>query len=79
MNLYLLTQTEVTGYDTFDSIVVCAPNEDVARNMDPFSGEPCDWTNYCWAMRPASITVTLLGVALPSVKQGIVCSSFNAG
>ncbi|MFA5102985.1 MAG: hypothetical protein WC525_07505 [Candidatus Thermoplasmatota archaeon] len=27
MNLYLLSQTKNTGYDTYDSIIVAAPNE----------------------------------------------------
>ena len=36
MNLYLLTQTVNRGYDTFDSCVVCAPNEDQAKTIHPY-------------------------------------------
>lgn len=35
MNLYLLTQNQVTGYDTYDSCVVAAESEDDAREIHP--------------------------------------------
>ena len=35
MKLYLLTQTDNRGYDTFDSCVVCAPSEEEAREIHP--------------------------------------------
>jgi hypothetical protein len=35
MRLYLLTQNENTGYDTYDSCVVAAKDEDQARGMFP--------------------------------------------
>ena len=37
MNLYLLTQSENTGYDTYDSAVVSAVSEEDAREVDPSS------------------------------------------
>ena len=35
MNIYLISQTENTGYDTYDSAVVCAENEEEARTTHP--------------------------------------------
>ena len=35
MNLYLLTQDAVTGYNTYDSCVVCAESEEEAQTMIP--------------------------------------------
>jgi len=35
MNIYKLSQKEVTGYDTFDSMVVIAENEEKARKIHP--------------------------------------------
>lgn len=35
MNIYLISQKENNGYDTFDSAVVCADCEDQARDMHP--------------------------------------------
>ena len=35
MNLYLLTQDTVRGYDTYDSCVVCAESEEEAQTVIP--------------------------------------------
>ena len=35
MNIYLLSQSEVDGYDTYDSCVVAAENEEDARQIHP--------------------------------------------
>lgn len=35
MKLYLLTQNECKGYDTYSSAVVAAPDEDAARKTHP--------------------------------------------
>lgn len=35
MNLYLISQDKVTGYDTYDSAVVCAKDEADARTIHP--------------------------------------------
>ena len=35
MNLYLLTQDTVRGYDAYDSCVVCAESEEEAQTMIP--------------------------------------------
>ena len=34
-NLYLISQTENNGYDTYSDAVVCAENEDDARHIHP--------------------------------------------
>ena len=35
MNIYLISQKENNDYDTYDSAVVVAPNEEVARRIHP--------------------------------------------
>jgi hypothetical protein len=35
MNLYLISQDQVSDYDVYDSAVVAAPDEDTARNLHP--------------------------------------------
>jgi hypothetical protein len=35
MNLYKISQDSNLDYDTYDSAVVCAENEEMARNMIP--------------------------------------------
>ena len=80
MNLYLIKQTTNQDYDTYDSAVVCAPDEETARNMDPCIGKPVDWNNpwNSWCSSPDQVSVKLLGVADEKI-QGVVCASFNAG
>ena len=78
---------EDPNYDTYDSCVVCAPDEASARLIHP-SG--LSW--YCWDVEaqewsggndswfpPNNIKVTFLGVADSSLKPGVICSSYNAG
>jgi hypothetical protein len=94
-NLYLLTQEWSTGYDTYDSCVVCAPSVEEAKNWHP-SGqmmyEHCESWEYVWdkptwrdgsltewACKPEQVECKLIGVADDSVAVGVVCASFNAG
>ena len=88
MNLYLLTQTETVGYDTFDAMVVAAKSEDEARKIHPYNNsslrpdeDPWDEEPFfaSWALTPEAVTVTLLGVAKRGTKAGIILTSFNAG
>lgn len=84
MKLFLISQTQNTNYDTYDSAVVAAPDEETARNMRPSDGKPMligEW-NYeysSWCNGPEHVTVRYLGEADGDVKQGVVCASFNAG
>lgn len=49
MNLWLLSQEQSTGYDTFDSVVVAAQTEAAARRIHPSHYYEWDDTNTCWA------------------------------
>ncbi len=85
MNLYLIDQNFNTNYDTYDSAVVIAENEDQARLIHPsYYVESLDqWWEYgygSWAKSPDQVTVTYLGVYEGEpVKSPIICASFNAG
>jgi hypothetical protein len=84
MKLYKISQYENVSYDTYDSAVVCAPDEETARNMDPSpreKGKPMEWggKQYTWCDSPEQVYVEYLGVADPELEQGIVCASYNAG
>ena len=73
MNLYRLTQEAVTGYDTYDSLVVCASSVKVAKRIAPsVRGDS-------WPQDPGFVTAQYLGKAAPSIKHGVVLASFNAG
>lgn len=83
MKLFLIEQQINTDYDTYDSAVVCAPDEETARNMSPDSGDPVNWKKdqsySSWAYAPEQVKVTYLGEAVEGSIQGVVVASFNAG
>ena len=84
MKLFLIEQDQNCAYDSYDSAVVAAPNEDAARTMHPETGQPMkdeDWNeNYgLWCNGQEHVKVRYLGEAIDGVEPGIVCSSFNAG
>ena len=77
MKLYKISQTVNNGYDTYDSAIVCAKSEDVARHTHPGAG----WgeLSTTWCKSPDQVTVELIGTAAPGTRQGVMLSSFNAG
>jgi len=84
MKLYLISQTENQDYDTYDSAVVCAPDEETARNTNPCGGGQMtenlwkrDFSTWCRSAK--SVTVQYIGEAADGVEIGVVCASFNAG
>jgi len=86
--LYLLTQSENQGYDTYSDCVVCANNEDGARTIHPSSyytfhdgklwfkyadmTEREDNSGYDEWARPDKVEVKLIGTAKPNIKAGTV-------
>lgn len=83
LKLFLISQSEVSGYDTYASAVVCARNEDEARKIHPNQNAADPWRKSypsdCWASRPEAVEVKLLGRAAPGSEPGVILSSFHAG
>lgn len=82
MNIYLLTQTLNIGYDTYDSCVVAAANEQDAVKIHPseYIKDISEW-GYEWVHYSDrdKVEVKLLGKAAKGIKEGLIWSSFNAG
>jgi hypothetical protein len=80
MNIYLLKQNTVTGYYTYDAIVVAAPTAEIAQTIYPY-GEPVVAGDYyaSWPNDVKDVNVTLLGKAEEGIGQGVILASFNAG
>lgn len=87
MNIYRISQTTHTGYDTYDSAVVIAESEENARWMHPEDGSCIteditageDSYNWYWT-HPDNVIVELIGKASEQLNAPIViCASFNAG
>lgn len=77
MNLYLISQTINSGYDTYDAAVVAAVDEAAARLLNP--GHDPHWERDSWADSPDQVTVEHLGLAAAGINAGVLLASFNAG
>jgi hypothetical protein len=74
MNIYLITQYENTGYNTYSNAVVIAESEEAARLTHPSGGD--EWIEESWA-DPEDIEVELVGEALDGAQAGVICASFH--
>lgn len=84
MKLFLISQEQNDNYDTYSGAVVAAPNEDIARVMNPRNGQPMDETGWNrkyspWCSGPEHVIVRYLGEAMEGVEVGLICASFHAG
>lgn len=83
MNLYLISQDINNDYDTFDSAVVCAPDEETARNTHPQGiwghKKRYEWDKWSWCPLVSQVKVKLIGKAVEGMEHHVVCASFHAG
>lgn len=88
MNIYLLTQRDENGMDTFDSCVVVAKTTKKAKEIHPrgelySSTMPSilnSWNYSTWTNTPDKVKAYLIGKAAKDQKENtVICSSFNAG
>lgn len=89
MNIYKISQSANKGWDTYDSAVVVAANEDDAKKIHPsgkdfyddwWTREPNPGFGSTWANKLADVQVELVGVAREGLEPAtVVCASFNAG
>lgn len=79
MKIFKIHQNVNKGYDTYDSAVVIAENQEAAQAMLPVDDPDEDGCrSYEWA--PIEfVKVEYLGEALPDAEAGVVTASFNAG
>lgn len=81
--IYLISQNENTGWDTYDSAVVVAPDVKTAKRIHPMGLKWMDtsWENGMgdWCSSPAKVKVKYIGEADDRQKIGVICASFNAG
>ena len=82
MKLYRIWQEVNDNYDTYDSAVVAARDEEDARSINPESihfDEQRSWMDYGSWTTPENVKVEFLGEAADNIKRSIICVSFNAG
>lgn len=78
MNLYLISQCRNSDYDTYDSAVVAAKDEDSARMIHPDGRDLEKSKRYPAWCSPEHVEVELIGVSNED-HECVICSSFNAG
>jgi len=89
LKLYRISQAVNTEYDTYDSAVVVAENEEDARRIHP-DGTGAKWSGETWEAAsvtgiwtwcpPKHVKVEFVGVPDDRFKsEDVVCASFNAG
>lgn len=79
MRLWVISQTENCGYDSYDSAVVAAETEAKARVTMPSEYEEFGKQYGGWCSAASKVKVELIGHAIPGTKPGVICASFNAG
>ncbi len=89
LKLYLISQEQNKGYDTYDSAVVAAYSESDATLIHPSGSlfdedqkiEYCRWDKgfVSWANHPSQVTADLIGDAIDCEPNSVICASFNAG
>jgi hypothetical protein len=75
--LWLIRQTKNNGYDTYDSAVVAAPDEETARHIHPNNYSLVHSSDDSW-VHPRDVVVEYLGETDREIS-GVILASFNAG
>ena len=74
MKLYKIWQEVNNDYDTYDSAIVCAENEEEAKAIHPSnSGGRYGWCDIKY------VQVEYLGEAKEGLAKGVILASYNAG
>lgn len=87
MKLWLISQEDVDGWDTYDCAVVAAeteleaqqthPNEQVAYNHTTAMFDAGRHNDGQWVTDPTRVTARYLGET--NEPAGVVCASYHAG
>lgn len=79
MKLWYLTQSDESGYDTYDSCIVAANSEVEAKQFHPGGATGWKYSGRSWAKSPDTVDAVVIGTAIKGTKAGVVLASFNAG
>lgn len=78
--IYKLTQNVNNHYDTYDSCIVCAENEEKAKYIHPslhnWDGTVSNYDGWCDVK---DVNVKEIGIANEEIEIGVILASYNAG
>lgn len=78
MKLFKISQSKKVGYDTYDSAIVAADDEIIARSIHP-SGLKWSSRSGNWCSKPEFVTAEYIGEAAQGTERGVILASYNAG
>ena len=82
MKLFLISRTDNTYYDEYDSVVVASETAESAIKIDPSRYKLQDGTSITppgqWAS-PEFLDVKYIGEAAPGINEGVILESYNGG
>lgn len=73
MKLYLVSQETNCGYDVYNSIVVCAENEEKAKRIHPLDKR--NDISGSWVTNVKDLQVEYIGEAREGMEEGEICAS----
>jgi len=83
MKLFILSQDEVSGYDTYSDCIVCAEDEKEAILINPsnkcYSNEEIEEYGIEEWCTPKDVKCEYIGEAKEGLEKGVICASFHAG
>ena len=80
MKLWIISQHQNNGYDTYDSAVVAAETESDAKMINPSDGNDIKPDPYSdWVGEPNAVQCEYIGEAKDGTQKSVICASFNAG
>ena len=80
MKLYRITQNINNSYDTYDSCIVIAENEEEARNNNlSFDDEDSNYWSWVKESQKDKLYIDLLWELMSWEETWVILSSFNAG
>jgi hypothetical protein len=86
MKIYVLSQDQNDGYDTYDSVVVAAEDEESAKRIHPDYTLGDNWKDnwehqdYSWCESPDLVGVEYIGTYEgKETEPHVILASFNAG
>lgn len=79
MKIWKLTQSDNSGWDTYDSIIVAAETESEAKNIMPDEHAAFGKHYNSWASSIDGVNAECIGEAIKGTVSGLILASFNAG